>query len=147
MSYQHILVPVDGSDISLAAFRQAASIAKAFESRLTAISLLAVDPFNGVDFYYVSPIMKDYFIEAQAKAEETLNHLSAIGAEYGITVETQIVKGEVSAESIIDTAEELKIDLIVMGSHGRKGIQKFFLGSFAQDVLGNTELPVLIVKK
>ncbi len=147
MSYQHILVPVDGSEISLAAFEHAASLAKAFGSKLTAISLLAEDPFSGVDFYYVSPIMKDYFIEAQAKAQETLAHVKSTATVHGIEVETQVVKGEVSAEGIIKAAEDLKIDLIVMGSHGRKGVQKFFLGSFAQDVLGNTELPVLIVKK
>ena len=47
----------------------------------------------------------------------------------------------------VTTAEELKADLIVIGSHGRKGFQKFFLGSFAQDVLGQTELPILIVKQ
>ncbi|MGY0202577.1 universal stress protein, partial [Acinetobacter soli] len=47
---------------------------------------------------------------------------------------TQIVKGEVSAEGIIKAAEDLKIDLIVMGSHGRKGVQKFFLGSFGSTV-------------
>ena len=50
MNYQHIIVPVDGSEISLAAARQAAHIAKAFGSKLTAISLVAVDPFSGVDF-------------------------------------------------------------------------------------------------
>ena len=82
----------------------------------------------------------------QAKAQETLAHVKSTATVHGIEVETQIVKGEVSAEGIIKAAEDLKIDLIVMGSHGRKGVQKFFLGSFAQDVLGNTELPVLIVK-
>lgn len=58
MNYRHIIVPVDGSEISLAAARQAAHIAKAFGSKLTAISLVAVDPFSGVDFYYISPVVK-----------------------------------------------------------------------------------------
>lgn len=57
-----------------------------------------------------------------------------------------MIKGQVSAEGIAETATELKADLIVMGSHGRKGFQKMLMGSFAQDVLRNTELPVLIVK-
>lgn len=70
MNYQHIIVPVDGSEISLAAARQAAHIAKAFGSKLTAISLVAVDPFSGVDFYYISPVVKDYFVEARANAEK-----------------------------------------------------------------------------
>lgn len=71
MNYRHIIVPVDGSEI-LAAARQAAHIAKAFGSKLTAISLVAVDPFSGVDFYYISPVVKDYFVEARANAEKHL---------------------------------------------------------------------------
>lgn len=71
MNYRHIIVPVDGSEISLAAARQAAHIAKAFGSKLTAISLVAVDPFSGVDFYYISPVVKDYFVEARANAKNT----------------------------------------------------------------------------
>ena len=54
--------------------------------------------------------------------------------------------GLVNAEHIAETAEETQADLIVMGSHGRKGFQKMILGSFAQDVLGASQIPVLIVK-
>lgn len=147
MTYQHILVPVDGSDLSISAFNQALDIAKALGSKITAVSLIADDPFSSVDFYYASPVMKDYFVEAQAQAQATLDKVFNIGAQLGVTVETKLVKGEVSAETIVKTAEELYVDLIIMGSHGRKGFQKFFLGSFAQDVLGQTELPVLVIKK
>ncbi|NNH27765.1 universal stress protein [Acinetobacter terrestris] len=147
MSYQNILVPVDGSDISLSAVKNAAQIAQAFGGQLTLISLVTEDPFAEADFYYPSPIMKEYFIQAYANAEKSLKQAQAIANENGITANTQIVKGNVSEEGIIETAEKLKIDLIVMGSHGRKGFQKFLLGSFAQDVLKGTKLPVLIVKE
>ena len=147
MSYQNILVPVDGSDISLSAVKNAAQIAQAFDGQLTLISLVTEDPFAEADFYYPSPIMKEYFVQAYANAEKSLKQAQAIANENGITANTQIVKGNVSEEGIIETAEKLKIDLIVMGSHGRKGFQKFLLGSFAQDVLKGTKLPVLIVKE
>ncbi|MFD1439020.1 universal stress protein [Acinetobacter terrae] len=147
MSYQNILVPVDGSDISLSAVKNAAQIAQAFGGQLTLISLVTEDPFSEADFYYPSPIMKEYFVQAYANAEKALKQAQAIASENGITANTQIVKGNVSEEGIIETAEKLKIDLIVMGSHGRKGFQKFLLGSFAQDVLKGTKLPVLIVKE
>ena len=147
MSYQNILVPVDGSDISLSAVKNAAQIAQAFSGQLTLISLVTEDPFAEADFYYPSPIMKEYFVQAYANAEKSLKQAQTIASENGITANTQIVKGNVSEEGIIDTAEKLKIDLIVMGSHGRKGFQKFLLGSFAQDVLKGTKLPVLIVKE
>ena len=131
MSYQHILVPVDGSAISFSAVKQASIIAKAFGSELTLISLVAEDPFTEVDFYYSSAIMKEYFVQAYANAEKALKEALVIA----------------QAEGVVKTAEEKKSDLIVMGSHGRKGFQKFLLGSFAQDVLRGTQLPVLIVKE
>ena len=146
MAYQHILVPVDGSEISFSAVKHAAQIAKAFNSQLTLISLIAEDPFTGVDFYYSASIMKEYFIEAEANAQKSLAQAIEIASNVGATAEAKIVRGAVSAEGIIASATDLHADLIVMGSHGRKGFQKFFLGSFAQDVLGSSELPVLVIK-
>lgn len=146
MSYNQILVPVDGSQISFSAVKKAAQIAKAFNSKLTLISLVAEDPFTDADFYYSSAIMKEYFVQAHENATKSLADALEIAKAEGVDAETQIIKGQVSAEGIAETASELKADLIVMGSHGRKGFQKFLLGSFAQDVLKSTELPVLIVK-
>ncbi|WP_353142816.1 universal stress protein [Acinetobacter pragensis] len=146
MSYNQILVPVDGSQISFSAVKKAAQIAKAFNSKLTLISLVAEDPFTDADFYYSSAIMKEYFVQAHENATKSLADALEIAKAEGVDAETQVVKGQVSAEGIAETAAELKADLIVMGSHGRKGFQKMLLGSFAQDVLRNTELPVLIVK-
>lgn len=146
MTYHHILVPVDGSKISFSAVQHAAKIAQAFNSQLTLISLIAEDPFTGTDFYYSSAIMKEYFIEAEANAKKALTEALSLATALGAHAETEIIRGAVSAEGIIETAHKLNADLIVMGSHGRKGFQKFLLGSFAQDVLGSSELPVLIIK-
>lgn len=147
MSYQHILVPVDGSKISLSAVQHAAQIAQAFNCQLTLISLVAEDPFTDVDFYYSASIMKEYFAQAQANAKKALQDALAVSKQVGVTATTRIVEGAVSADGIIDAAQALNVDCIVMGSHGRKGVQKFFLGSFAQDVLATATLPVLIVKQ
>ena len=146
MAYQHILVPVDGSQISFSAVKQAAEIAKVFGSQLTLISLVAEDPLKDADFYYTSPIMKEYFIQAYNNAEKALQDAVQIAQEQGVTAQSKIIKGEVAEDAVVEAAASLKNDLIVMGSHGRKGFQKFLLGSFAQDVLKSTELPVLIVK-
>lgn len=147
MAYQHLLVPVDGSDISFSAVRHAAQIAKSFGSKLTIISLIAENPFTEADFYYSSAIMKEYFVEAHANAKKALKQATNIAAEEGITAESHIVTGLVNAEHVVEKAEEIGADLIVMGSHGRKGFQKLILGSFAQDVLSSSEIPVLIIKK
>lgn len=146
MSYQHILVPVDGSAISFSAVKHAATFAHRFNSQLSLISLIAEDPFTDVDFYYSSSIMKEYFIQAHANAEKALKEAQEIAETLGIEPHIEIVKGSVSAEGVVEAAQKAQADLIVMGSHGRKGFQKFLLGSFAQDVLSTTELPVLIIK-
>ena len=146
MSYKKILVPVDGSQISFSAVKKAAQIAKAFGGQLTLISLVAEDPFTDADFYYSSAIMKEYFVQAHENATKALAEALEFSKAEGVDAQTLVIKGQVSAEGIAETATELKADLIVMGSHGRKGFQKMLMGSFAQDVLRNTELPVLIVK-
>lgn len=147
MAYQHILVPVDGSEISFSAVKHAIELAKAFNCKITAISVIAEDPFSGADFYYTTGMLEEYFKEAYNNAQQALGKVIEMAKVQGINIETSIIKGSVSAETIIHTAEELKVDLIVMGSHGRKGFQKWLLGSFAQDVLSQTQLPVFIVKQ
>ena len=58
-----------------------------------------------------------------------------------------LTEGQEIYKEIINTAEEINADLIIMGSHGRKGIKKIFLGSVAQSVLAATHLPVMIIKQ
>ncbi|ALH96024.1 universal stress protein [Acinetobacter equi] len=147
MSYQHILVPVDGSEISFSAVKKAAQIAKAFNSQLTLISLVAEDPFTDADFYYSSSVMKEYFVQAHENAKKALKEAKTFALEIGADAEAEVFEGPVSAKTIVKASEEKNVDLIVMGSHGRKGFQKLLLGSFAQDVLSSTELPVLIIKE
>lgn len=146
MSYQHILVPVDGSAISLSAVQHGAILAKTFGSSLKLISVIAENPFNDADFYYASSIMKEYFVQAHANAQQALQEAYNIAQQVGVEAKTEIITGLVSAETIAEVAQKFHADLIVIGSHGRKGFQKFVLGSFAQDVLGATELPVLVIK-
>ncbi|MDI6623035.1 universal stress protein, partial [Acinetobacter junii] len=64
----------------------------------------------------------------------------------GQTVATQVVEGFSVHEEIIKAAQNLEVDLIIMGSHGRTGFKKFILGSVAQKVLGESHIPVLIVR-
>ena len=147
MSFQHILVPIDGSEISYAAARKASIVAQSFGAKVTAISLINEDPFTDADFYYGTAIMRDYFAQAHSNAKSALAGAKKIFESYNVPSDTKIIEGEVSAEHINDIAQKLNAELIVMGSHGRKGVQKFFLGSFANDVLQSTHLPVLFIKE
>ncbi|MDV2438367.1 universal stress protein [Acinetobacter gerneri] len=146
MPYQHILVPIDDSPIAYAAMEHAQDIAQAFDAQITLVSVVAIDPFVGVDFYKVAPSITDHIFEAEKNAEGRLQDLKQTLEQRGFVVNTHIIREVPPAIGIVTIADEVNADLIIMGSHGRSGIKKFILGSVAQEVLTQSRLPVLIVK-
>ncbi len=147
MSYQHILLAVDDSPISYAAVEHAEKLALALNSKITVMSVIAVDPFKGVDFYKVAPAVTQYLLEAEKNALGRLKDIQETLIHHGVqSVETKIIRELPPATGILEAADELNVDLIVMGSHGRTGFKKFFLGSVAQEVLSICPLPVLIIR-
>lgn len=148
MSYEHILVPMDESPISYAALQHAEEIALKFGSKITVISVLALDPMIGVDFYQIAPSITEYVLAAEKNAQARINEVKETLLAHGIQqVNTKIVREVSPATGILNTLNEIGADLIIMGSHGRKGLKKFVLGSVAQEVLGESFVPVLIVKQ
>ena len=146
MSYKHILVAVDESPMSYAAVEQALELAKDLNSRVTLMSVIAVDPFVGVDFYKVAPAITDYFLHAEKVAQDRLAEVKLSFDRDEIEVDTTVIRGISPSEGIIHVADEVGADLILMGSHGRTGFKKMMLGSVAQNVLTQSPIPVLIVK-
>lgn len=147
MSYQNILVAVDDSPISYAALEHAETMAKAFGSQVTVLSVLSIDPLKSVDFYKVAPAITEYVLEAEKNAQTRLNDIQQTFATHGIEVKTLIIRSVPPATGILNIAEEIHADLIIMGSHGRKGFKKFILGSVAQEVLNLSDRPVFVVKQ
>ena len=145
-TYKHLLVPVDESPMSYAAAEQALSLAKDLNCRVTIMSVIAVDPFVGVDFYKVAPAITDYFMQAEQNAQNRLAEIQQSFSREGISVDTKIIRGVAASEGIVQIANEIGADLIIMGSHGRTGVKKMMLGSVAQNVLTQSPVPVLIVK-
>ena len=146
MSYKHILVAVDESPMSYAAVEQALELAKDLNSRVTLMSVIAVDPFVGVVFYKVAPAITDYFLHAEKVAQDRLAEVKLSFDRDEIEVDTKVIRGISPSEGIIHVADEVGADLILMGSHGRTGFKKMMLGSVAQNVLTQSPIPVLIVK-
>ena len=146
MSYQSILVPVDDSPISYAAVEHALALAKVAHAKVTILSVVAIDPFVGVDFYQVAPAVTDHFMQAEAHAKRQLQEIAESFIRDGIDVDYKIQHGAAS-EGIIFVADEIGADLIIMGSHGRTGIKRLLLGSVARAVLTESHIPVLIVKQ
>ncbi|WP_312569867.1 universal stress protein [Comamonas sp.] len=143
--FKHILVPVDGSQTSLKAVSKAAELAKAFGSEVTAVYVLDPYPFTGVgaDFAYGQA---QYLSAATAEANKALEDVNKAMADSGVTVKTLVGEGHAVHEGIARVGENVGADLIVMGSHGRRGLEKLVLGSVAQRVLQTAHVPVLVVR-
>ena len=143
--FNHILVPIDGSETSMLAVSKASGLALAFGSRITLIHVIDNYPFIGVGADYALG-QNEYLAAATASANAALARGVAALAAEGLHSDQRVIDGHVVHEGIVDTAIAIAADLIVMGSHGRSGIEKLLLGSVTQRVLQDANMPELVVK-
>jgi nucleotide-binding universal stress UspA family protein len=145
MTFKRILVPTDGSDITSKAVDTALSLAQASGGQLFAISVKEPFPYSAIS--EMQPVPPQEFYDAQeriaaARVKSVVDAAQAAGAAcHGHTVEALH-----PWEAILDHAKAQQCDLIVMASHGRRGVAALLLGSETQRVLIHSTLPVLIVK-
>ena len=135
---ENILIAVDGSRDSDFALEQAFSMANTCNSKLYAITVIDTYPkqIEG------TPGMKE---QMEKEAQSLLQTVEAKANEKNIPVETVAHWGRHPHEAIIRESKDKGIDLIVLGTHGRTGLKKFFLGSVAQKVVGYARCPVMVV--
>ena len=145
MAYQKILVAIDDSEISANVIQQAAQLAKALNSQITLVQVMTLDPYLA-DAYLRMGQSNELIERVRSYVQENLTKAQKQFEELGQIVATQVVEGFSVHEEIIKAAQNLEVDLIIMGSHGRTGFKKFILGSVAQKVLGESHIPVLIVR-
>jgi len=145
MMFKHILVPVDGSATSQTAVGKATDLAKAFGAQVTVIYVIDPYPFTGVgtDFAYGQA---EYLSAATAEASAAVHAAKESFVKAGVAVDTSVIEAHTAWRGIVEAGVSLSADLIVMGSHGRNGLEKLVLGSVAQAVLSHTKLPVLVVR-
>ena len=138
--YKHILIPLDGSECSERALMEAERLQEAFGARLTLLYVVGDPDF---DCTMGNPVTASASVRRDcAEAEK---YLARCAEEYPGTAETQVVVGCV-ASSILQAAEKLECDLIVMGSQGLGSpLRRFLVGSVAKNILANATVPVLIV--
>lgn len=143
--FKHILVPVDGSSTAKLAVEKAIGLAKAFDGRVTAIFVIDPYPFTGVgtDFAYGQA---EYLSAATAEANAAISEAKAAFEGAGVRVDTSVIEAHAAWRGVVEAADSVQADLIVMGSHGRSGLEKLVLGSVTQAVLSHTRLPVLVVR-
>lgn len=146
--YKHILVPTDGSKLSVKAAKQAVKLAKLLGARLTAF--YAAPDFSST-YYGDGYILRAPSAEAQTEAlhKQARQFLSLIEVEAAVEKVPCTAMHTVSDspyEAIIDAAKKSKCDLIMMASHGRRGLAALVLGSETQKVLLHSKIPVLVCR-
>lgn len=146
MAYQNILVPVDGSEIALNVVKHAAELAKAFNSKITVVQVLTLDPYIAAE--YLSAGQTNTMIErARVFIQDNIDKAKAQFEAEGVQVETKMLEGESIHRTILKAVEDLNIDLVVISSHGRSGFQKLLMGSVAQSLITQVHVPVFVVKQ
>ncbi|ABR55842.1 universal stress protein [Methanococcus aeolicus] len=143
MPYEKILVPTDSSAVSLEAANQALEIAKAMNSKVHAVYVVDIVPFVGLPTEGLWESMKEILEE---EGMEALQKIEKMAKEMGVNMTSKVLEGSPSNE-IVKYAENEKIDLIVIGTTGKSGLDKILLGSVAEKVSKKAHCPVLLVKK
>lgn len=148
--YTRIVIGIDGSDIATKALRHALVLAKDLGARLFVVTStepsVLIAPGAEIIAIDTGSIVAE-LEDAKAKvAQATLADAAALAEASGQTIEKLHVPSSVPADAILLTAERQGADLIVMGSHGRRGLGRLLLGSQAAEVLSRSSLPVLVVK-
>lgn len=144
--YKHILIATDGSELAAKAIAQGLSLAKTLASLVTVVTVSEPWASQVTGEAAIAFPFEDYEKAVAADAAEILKKASDAATEAGVTCSTVHVKERHPAEGILETAKERRCDLIVMASHGRRGLSRLLLGSQTHNVVTHSEIPVLICR-
>ncbi|AGW91334.1 MULTISPECIES: universal stress protein [Cupriavidus] len=144
--FRHLLLAVDGSELSESAFRKALVLAREMDAKTT---LVRVCPNYHVLTYEVEMLegtRETYVKQAWEDATRYLRGLANEAGTAGVACDTAYAVNDHPYEAIIKTAEDKDCDLIVMASHGRRGVQGMLIGSETLKVLTHSKIPVLVYR-
>jgi nucleotide-binding universal stress UspA family protein len=143
--YKRILFPTDGSEITAKALQTAIGMARLTGAELSIIAVKEPFPYGAIS--EMQPTPPQEFLDAQERVAAARARAAAdAAAAAGVTAKGHTVEAVHPWEAIIEHAREQACDLIIMASHGRRGLSAVLLGSETQKVLTHTSLPVLVVR-
>lgn len=143
--FKRILLPTDGSEITNKALNTAVSLAKSMGATLYAISVKEPFPYSAIS--EMQPTPPQEFFDAQERiAAKRVQAVTDACKAAGVTCQSHTVEALHPWEAIIDHAKRMDCDLMVMASHGRRGVSAMLLGSETQKVLTHSTVPVLVVR-
>jgi nucleotide-binding universal stress UspA family protein len=143
--FKHILIPTDGSELSRSAAEQAVALAKMTGGQLTAFHVAPAYHFNlseGPAHQFVPPA--DYAARIAHDVEPQLEQIKQLAVAAGVACDAHVALSDFTAEAIVEAVEKYGCDAVVMGSHGRKGLNKLLLGSETEKVLVSAKVPVVV---
>ena len=144
--YRHILLATDGSELANRAVTHALELARSLGAKLTAVTVTDMFPTGPYSPIPWPADVERYEAAVAASARSILKKVSEAARPLGVDCATQHIAGRPPAEGILAACEEHGCDLIVMASHGRRGIQKLLLGSQANKVVTQSSVPVLVCR-
>ncbi len=146
--FTRIMLATDGSKLSQKAVKSAIDLASKFNAELVAVKVIPryVQTYFEGSFTVADIDVKSIEAQWAAGAQQVLDKISSSAAAKGVSVKTSVVKSDDKADGLVKAANKMKVDLIVMASHGRKGIKRLLLGSETQNVLTHSEVPVLVLR-
>ncbi len=143
--FKHILLATDGSPSAEHAAKKAIDLARIHGAQVTAT--FVIDPYPYIGLGAVNPMGFDsYQAAAQEAAAKAFVHLSDLAQACGVHLEVRLVEDSHVVGGILSVADEVASDLIVVGSHGRGGLQSLLMGSVATKVVSQSTRPVLVVR-
>ena len=144
--YKHIMIATDGSEIAAKAVSRGVNLAKALGARLSAVTV--TEPYETiVQVETMAAILPgDYNKRCEESANRILSTVTSAANTAGIECNVIHEKNGLPYEGVIEAAEKAGADLIVLGSHGRRGIEGFLIGSQANKLLTHTKIPALVVR-
>ena len=144
MLFKNILVPFDLSSPSTHAFKVALDVAQKYDSKITLLTCVEGDAWHH-KFYDARADAQ--LLKKQSKAaKKSMEKLEEMANKVDVEIKLQILKSNSVVKDIITFSKSRKIDLIVISSHGRTGLDKLILGSVANGVIQRTRCPVLLIK-
>ena len=142
--FKNILVPFDLSSQSTRAFKMALDIAKKYDSKITLLTCIEGDAWHHK--YYDARADSELIKKQKKVSKKHLEDLESLASKNNVSISSSIITSKSVVNDIVTFAKSRKHDLVVIGSHGRTGLDKLLLGSIANGVSQRIRCPVLIVK-
>ena len=144
--FKHILLPTDGSELSEKAIHEGIRLAKRLSAKVTGVCIIPEQH----PFFYETEIPAEALAQIAKQSKEAAESYLAViqkkAGESGVACEVGYEVNDYIYETIIRAAEQKGCDLIMMASHGRRGVQAFIIGSETQKVLTHSKIPVLVYR-